>query len=249
MSAESLVQTVLDRLTARTDPPSGPARWQAPGVSELLALGTPAPTATRSPRRSVSMRRCPPWRSPLLCAIANGSGRSWTGCRRRRAGGPPRRPILARRASTRAGTVGPIPATSELECHGLAFAFRSSYNLEYHVPHELHAPLADVLAAPYVGDLKSGEPGRPVEAPLQLGHDLAALWAHLARSPVRVKADGPVYQRDVPKLLTALPALELHAQTTRSPGSGSSSCSRSCVTRSSSSCGSTTFPAPTAAAS
>ena len=70
--------------------------------------------------------------------------------------------------------------------------------------------LGDVLAAPYVGDLKAGQGGRRLEAPLQLGHDLAALWAHLARSPVRVKANGPVYQRDVPKLLAALPALELH---------------------------------------
>ena len=88
--------------------------------------------------------------------------------------------------------------------HGLAFAFRRSYNLKYHVPLELHAALGDVLAAPYVRDLKVAEPGRPLEAPLQLGHDLAALWAHLARSPVRVKANGPVYQHDVPKLLAAL---------------------------------------------
>jgi len=98
----------------------------------------------------------------------------------------------------------PDAATSELERHGLAFAFRRSYNLKYHVPLELHAALGDVLAAPYVRDLKVAEPGRPLEAPLQLGHDLAALWAHLARSPVRVKANGPVYQHDVPKLLAAL---------------------------------------------
>jgi hypothetical protein len=47
-------------------------------------------------------------------------------------------------------------------------------------------------------------------APLQLAHDVASLWAYLARSPVRVKTDGIVYQRDVPKLFDALPAFELH---------------------------------------
>jgi hypothetical protein len=104
----------------------------------------------------------------------------------------------------------PDPVAGELERHGLAFAFRHGYELEYHVPHDLHGPLADVLAAPYNHDLEPSEPARWLAAPMQLAHDLAAVWAHLARSPVRVKADGPVYQRDVPKLLAALPPLELH---------------------------------------
>jgi hypothetical protein len=104
----------------------------------------------------------------------------------------------------------PDPVACELERHGLAFAFRHEYELEYHVPHDLHAPLADVLAARYNHDLERSEPARWLAAPIPLAHDLAALWAHLARAPVRVKADGPVYQRDVPKLLAALPALELH---------------------------------------
>jgi len=105
----------------------------------------------------------------------------------------------------------PDPVACELERHGLAFAFRcDEYELEYHVPHDLHGPLADVLAAPYDDGLERWEPARWLTAPMQLADDLAALWAHLARAPVRVKADGPVYQRDVPKLLAALPALELH---------------------------------------
>lgn len=102
------------------------------------------------------------------------------------------------------------PSAGELERHGLAFAFRDDYMIEYHVPHDLHGPLADVLAARYRHGLESFEPTRWIEAPLQLANDLAALWAHLARSPVRVKADGPVYQRDTPKLLATLPAFELH---------------------------------------
>jgi hypothetical protein len=104
----------------------------------------------------------------------------------------------------------PDPVARELERHGLAFAYRHEYQLEYHVPHDLHGPLADVLAAPYDHDLERSEPARWLATPMPLAHDLAAVWAHLARSPVRVKADGPVYQRDVPKLLAALPALELH---------------------------------------
>ena len=67
-----------------------------------------------------------------------------------------------------------------------------------------------MLAAPYDDGLERCEPARWLHPPLQLAHDLAALWAHLARFPVRVKADGPIYQRDTPKLLAALPALELH---------------------------------------
>jgi hypothetical protein len=104
----------------------------------------------------------------------------------------------------------PDPGACELERHGLAFAFRHEYELEYHVPHDLHGPLADVLAAPYYDGLERSEPARWLAAPMPLAHDLAALWAHLARAPVRVKADGPVYQRDTPKLLAALPALDLH---------------------------------------
>ncbi len=103
------------------------------------------------------------------------------------------------------------PTAGELESHGLAVAFRNEYRIEYHVPHDLHGPLADVLAEGYVHDLEPAEPVRWLNAaPVQLAHDLAAAWAYIARSTVRVKADGPVYQRDTPKLLSALPGLELH---------------------------------------
>jgi hypothetical protein len=93
----------------------------------------------------------------------------------------------------------PDDQACELEHHGLAFAFRDSHPL-----------LADALAAPYARNLSHAEPEHWVEAPLQLAHDMAALWAYLARAPVRVKTNGTVYKRDAPKLLSALPALELH---------------------------------------
>jgi hypothetical protein len=102
------------------------------------------------------------------------------------------------------------PQATELERQGIAFAFRSSYVIEHWVPRELRALLADALAAPYTGRLAAADPVRWVEAPLQLAHDLASLWAYIARSPVRVKTDGIVYQRDVPKLFDALPRFELH---------------------------------------
>jgi Helicase conserved C-terminal domain len=104
----------------------------------------------------------------------------------------------------------------ELERHGIAFTFRGPYALEHWVPPELRPVLADALAAPYAGRLASARRGattgraRWLERPLQLAHDIATLWAYLARSPVRLKADGIVYQRDVPKLFDALPPFELH---------------------------------------
>jgi hypothetical protein len=104
----------------------------------------------------------------------------------------------------------PDPTAAELERRGLAFAFRADYYHRYHVPHDLHAPLAEVLAAPYQRDLVRAEPAQWIESSVQLAHDLAAVWAYLARSAVRVKADGPVYQRDMPKLLGVLPTFELH---------------------------------------
>ena len=106
----------------------------------------------------------------------------------------------------------PSAGAAELERHGLAFAFRESYSaIEYHMPADLHAPLAAALAAPRTSRLERARPARIIEAPLQLAHDLAALWAALARAPARLKTDGAVYQREVPRLLAALPAFELHA--------------------------------------
>lgn len=102
------------------------------------------------------------------------------------------------------------PDAAELERHGMAFAFRSAYAIEHWVPPEVRPLLAAVLAAPYAGRLVAAGPVRWVEAPLQLAHDVASLWAYLARSPVRVKTDGIVYQRDVHNLFDALPPFELH---------------------------------------
>ena len=114
---------------------------------------------------------------------------------------------------SRGGRVG--AEVAELERHGIVFTFRGIYNLEHWVPSELRPLLAAALAAPYAGGLAAAgrvatAPARWLEAPLQLAHDIASLWAYLARSPVRVKADGIVYQRDVPKLFDALPPFELH---------------------------------------
>ncbi len=100
-------------------------------------------------------------------------------------------------------------AACELERFGLAFAFKHSYLVEYRVPRELHQLIADALAAPFARDLAAARPARILAAPLQLAQDMATLWAYLARAPVRVKTDGVVYQRDVPKLFDALPPLEL----------------------------------------
>lgn len=104
----------------------------------------------------------------------------------------------------------PSEAAAELERHGLAFAFEHSSWVRYFVPTELHPLLADALAAPYARDLAGAGAERWLEAPVQLAHDMASLWAHLGRSPVRVKSNGTVFKRDLPKLLGALPELELH---------------------------------------
>lgn len=104
----------------------------------------------------------------------------------------------------------PSEAAAALERHGLAFAFEDSYWLKHFVPAELHRLLADALAAPFASELAGGKAERWIDAPLQLAHDMACLWAYLGRSPVRVKTSGPVYKRDVPKLLGTLPSLELH---------------------------------------
>jgi hypothetical protein len=99
---------------------------------------------------------------------------------------------------------------AELERHGIAFAFRSQYVVEHWVPPEVRPLLAGALAAPYADRLAPAGPVRWLGTPLQLAHDIASLWAYVARSPVRVKTDGIVYQRDVPKLFDALPPFELH---------------------------------------
>jgi hypothetical protein len=105
----------------------------------------------------------------------------------------------------------PSPGAAELERYGLAFAFRQSYSLtQYYVPADVRAALALALAAPLARGLAGARPARLIETPLQLAHDSAALWAELARSPVRLKTDGMLYQREVPRMLAALPPLELH---------------------------------------
>jgi hypothetical protein len=104
----------------------------------------------------------------------------------------------------------PIDAALELERHGLAFAFKHRYEVQYWVPRQLHSLLADAIAVAYPAPASAAEPARWIELPLQLAYDIAAIWAFLSRTPVRVKTDGVVYQRDIQKLFDALPAAKLH---------------------------------------
>jgi hypothetical protein len=100
-------------------------------------------------------------------------------------------------------------ALLELERQGLAFAFGERYWRRWYVAQELRAPLARALAARHAEGLAQGRAKRWLAAPLQTAHDAAALWAFMHRAPVRVKADGDVYARFWPKLVAALPPLEL----------------------------------------
>lgn len=100
-------------------------------------------------------------------------------------------------------------ALTELERHGLAFAFGDSWWREYRIPDDLRAPLRRALAARHTGAVAGARPKRWVGAPLQTLHDAAALSALMAREPVRVKADGQLYSRAWPALDRALAPLPL----------------------------------------
>lgn len=106
---------------------------------------------------------------------------------------------------------GPSPATlSGLERHGLAFAFGTGWTRRWAMPEDLRPRVRRLRAEARARPLARGSqatPRRPAGAPLQCGHDAAALWAYLARTPVRVKADGEVYARAWPKLEGALPPI------------------------------------------
>jgi len=99
----------------------------------------------------------------------------------------------------------PSDAVQELERHGLALAFGRSHSLRHWVASDLQRPLACALAARHAATVKGGRAARYLAAPLQTAHDAAALSAFMARTPVRVKADGDVYARFWPKLIAALP--------------------------------------------
>lgn len=99
----------------------------------------------------------------------------------------------------------PSDAVQELERHGLALAFGRSHSTRHWVAPDLQRPLASALAARHATAVKGGRPARYLAAPLQTAHDAAALSAFMARTPVRVKADGDIYARFWPKLIAALP--------------------------------------------
>jgi hypothetical protein len=101
------------------------------------------------------------------------------------------------------------PAAEELERCGLAFAFRDGWRTDYLVPGEVLGPLGQALATAHLHGRRAATAERWIGAPLQLAHDAAAVWAALQREPARVKTDGEIYQRSWPKLLGALPAIDL----------------------------------------
>ena len=112
-------------------------------------------------------------------------------------------------ASLRGGPRADLAALTELELHGLAFAFGDRWWREYRIPDDLRAPLRRALAARHVAAVAEAKAERWVGAPLQSLHDAVALWALMAREPVRVKADGDLYSRAWPALDRALPPLPL----------------------------------------
>jgi hypothetical protein len=104
---------------------------------------------------------------------------------------------------------GGEPGGEELERCGLAFAFRDSWRTESVIPADVLGPLGQALATAHLQAGRTATAERWIGAPLQLGHDAAAVWAALHREPARVKTDGEIYQRAWPKLLAALPAIDL----------------------------------------
>lgn len=104
----------------------------------------------------------------------------------------------------------PGPAGA-LERYGIAFMFESGWQRGYRIPHDLRRPLAAALAARHTEKVSRKRAARWLGAPQQQLHDAAALAAFCARTPIRVKADGQVYSRVWPKLVAALPELELEA--------------------------------------
>jgi hypothetical protein len=101
-------------------------------------------------------------------------------------------------------------ALAELERHGLAFAFAAGWSRRWAMPEDLRPPLRRLRAEAHARPLARGAQAkarRLVGVPRQCGHDAAAVWAYLARAPVRVKADGQLYARAWPKLVDALPPI------------------------------------------
>jgi hypothetical protein len=189
----------------------GPGRVEPtrPGVAELLAAASAAHCRTVAAQLGLAPRAAPEEIASALCD------------RERLAGVVATLSSEARRLAAQVAFLdhGAVhqgwngrsgAAAVELERHGIGFAFKRDYVVEHWVPPELRSLIAAALAAPYAGHLDTASPARWLGAPLQLAHDIASLWAHLARSPVRVKTDGIIYQREVPKLFDALPPFELH---------------------------------------
>ncbi len=116
------------------------------------------------------------------------------------------RPQMGGYYHSRGGEAG----AEELERCGLAFAFRDSWRTDYLIPGDVLGPLGQALATAHLQGCTAGTAQRWIGAPLQLAHDAAAVWSALHHEPARVKTDGEIYQRSWPKLIAALPAIDLH---------------------------------------
>lgn len=162
-------------------------------VAERLGLSAGAPAADLAASLLDAQR---------LARIAEGLGAS--------ARGLALRAVLEPGAATlRAGPHTGVAVLTELERHGLAFAFGERWWREYRIPDDLRGPLRRTLAGRHAGEVKEAKAKRWVGAPLQSLHDAASLSALMAREPVRVKADGGLYARAWPALEQALPPLPL----------------------------------------
>lgn len=101
----------------------------------------------------------------------------------------------------------PSAPLRELERHGLAFAFGQSWSCQYVVPDDLEQPLRRVRADAHAHLVPERDvrARNLVGAPMLVAHDVAAIWAALAREPARVKTEGPLYQRATTRLEAELP--------------------------------------------
>jgi hypothetical protein len=103
----------------------------------------------------------------------------------------------------------PMLAARELERRGLVFAFRTEREVFYHVPQDLQLRVRCVLVARFARTVRSATAQRWLAAPRQDLHDIAALWLEIARVPVPLILDGKIRTNSKPRLLAALPVLDL----------------------------------------
>ncbi len=100
-------------------------------------------------------------------------------------------------------------AAIELERRGLAFAFLHGAHVNYHVPVDLRLRLRRLSAARCGRGIKSATARSWLPARRRDLSDIVAVWAQLAKAPAPVTYEGELHARSMPRLLAALPELEL----------------------------------------